>query len=170
MAWSYSQYVGKVAAAGKTEYPLPMFVNTWMADWRKSSLMKPGIYPSSGQMPFVMDIWKAGGPQINILSSDIYSNFEERCALYHRADNPLFIPELVRETRTCSAIFHALGQYDSFGFSAFGMESLPDFSEEMVDPMPSLHKSPCSFGKSGKGCNWRRISGQGSFHTAAAGG
>ena len=131
MAWNYSRYVDKVAEAGKAEYPLTMFVNTWMADWRETALMQPGIYPSGGPMPYVMDIWKAGGPQIDILSPDIYSNFEERCELYHRADNPLFIPELVRETRTCSAIFYGLGQYDAIGFSPFGMESLPDFSEEL---------------------------------------
>jgi hypothetical protein len=131
MAWNYARYVGKVAGAGKAEYPLPMFVNTWLADWRESSILKPGSYPSGGPMPYVMDIWKAGAPQIDILSPDIYSNFEERCALYHGANNPLFIPELVRETRTCSAIFYGLGQYDAIGFSPFGMESLPDFSAEL---------------------------------------
>ena len=30
MAWNYARYVGHVAAAGKAEYPLPMFVNTWL--------------------------------------------------------------------------------------------------------------------------------------------
>jgi len=30
MAWNYSRYVGKVAEAGKAEYPVPMFVNTWI--------------------------------------------------------------------------------------------------------------------------------------------
>jgi hypothetical protein len=131
MAWNYARYVGKVAGAGKAEYPLPMFVNTWLADWRESAILKPGSYPSGGPMPYVMDVWKAGAPQIDILSPDIYSGFEERCALYHRANNPLFIPELVRETRTCSAIFYGLGQYDAIGFSPFGMESLPDFSAEL---------------------------------------
>ncbi|MHA4812173.1 GH35 family beta-galactosidase [Flavitalea flava] len=131
MAWYYARYVGKVAGAGKSEYAIPMFVNTWLADWRPSAPMKPGDYPSGGPLPYVMDIWKAGAPQIDILSPDIYSFFEERAALYRRPDNPLFIPELVRETRTCSAIFYGLGQYDAIGFSPFGMESLPDFSAEL---------------------------------------
>ena len=30
MAWNYARYVGHVAAADKAEYPLPMFVNTWL--------------------------------------------------------------------------------------------------------------------------------------------
>src|SRR5450432_1566223 len=30
MAWSYARYVGKVAAAGKAEYPIPMYANAWL--------------------------------------------------------------------------------------------------------------------------------------------
>ncbi len=131
MAWHYARYVNRVAEAGKAEYPLPMFVNTWLAEWRETAPSKPGVYPSGGPMPHMQDIWKAGAPQIDILAPDIYSFFEERCAFYHRAGNPLFIPEMVRETRTCSAVFHALGQHDAIGFSPFGMESLPAFSEEL---------------------------------------
>jgi len=29
MAWNYASYMNRVAAAGKAEYPLPMYVNTW---------------------------------------------------------------------------------------------------------------------------------------------
>ncbi len=131
MAWNYARYVDRVAAAGKAEYPLPMFVNVWLADWRESKPMKPGDYPSGGPLPYMMDVWKAGAPSVDILAPDIYGFFEERCALYARSNNPLFIPEIVRTTRTCSAIFYALGQHDAMGFSPFGMESLPDFSAEL---------------------------------------
>ncbi len=131
MAWNYARYVGRVAEAGKAEYPLPMFVNAWLADWRETAPLKPGTYPSGGPLPYMMDIWKAGAPHLDFLAPDIYSYFEERCGLYHRSGNPLFIPEIVRETRTCSAIFYGLGQHDAIGFSPFGMESLPDFSEEL---------------------------------------
>lgn len=132
MAWNYARYVDRVAEAGKAEYALPMFVNTWLAEWRETAQLKPGTYPSGGPMPYVLDIWKAGAPRIDLLTPDIYSFFEERCALYHRPDNALFIPELIRETRTTSAIFHALGQHDAIGFSPFGMESVPAFSEELA--------------------------------------
>lgn len=131
MAWNYSCYVGKVTEAGKAEYALPMFVNTWLADWRPSAEMTPGDYPSGGPLPYVMDIWNAGAPQIDILAPDIYSNFEERCDLYHRPNNPLFIPEMVRTAHTIGAIFYALGQHDAIGFSPFGMESLPEFSKDL---------------------------------------
>ena len=34
MAWHYARYIGKVAEAGKAEYPLPMFTN--------AALIRPG--------------------------------------------------------------------------------------------------------------------------------
>src|ERR1035438_2423869 len=152
MAWNYARYVGRVAEAGKAEYPLPMFVNTWMAEWRETALLKPGSYPSGGPMPYVMDIWKAGAPQIDILSPDIYSYFEERCAMYTRPGNPLFIPELVRETRTASVLFYGLGQYDAIGFSPFGMESVPAFSEELSKTYALLAQiAPVVLENQGKG-------------------
>ena len=43
-----------------------------------------------------MDVWRAGGPQIDILSPDIYGNddfFVSTTASYARSGNPLFIPE-----------------------------------------------------------------------------
>ena len=152
MAWSYARYVGKVATAGKAEYPLPMFVNTWMAEWRETAQAKPGSYPSGGPMPYVMDIWKAGAPSIDILSPDIYSNFEERNDLYHRPDNPLFIPEVVREAKTTAAIFYALGHHDAIGFSPFGMESLPDFSADLGVSYAAIAKiAPQVLAHQGKG-------------------
>ena len=59
MAWYYSQYINEIAAAGKKEYPLPMFVNAALV--REG--YKPGQYPSAGPLPHLMDIWRAGAPQ-----------------------------------------------------------------------------------------------------------
>jgi hypothetical protein len=69
MAWNYSRYIGYVAAQGKAEYPLPMYVNTWLV---QPSDRGPGDYPSGGPEPLVHDIWHAGGPAIDILAPDIY--------------------------------------------------------------------------------------------------
>ena len=41
MAWFYARYIDNVAAAGKAEYPLPMFVN--------AALIRPGLSPASIQ-------------------------------------------------------------------------------------------------------------------------
>ena len=69
MAWNYSRYIGYVAAQGKKEYPLPMYVNAWLVDPGDHG---PGDYPSGGPEPLVHDIWRAGAPAIDILAPDIY--------------------------------------------------------------------------------------------------
>ena len=46
MAWNYANYVDKVAAAGKAEYPIPMFANTWLS----SPDLKPGKWPSEARL------------------------------------------------------------------------------------------------------------------------
>ncbi len=115
-AWFYSRYTDRVAAAGKAEYPLPMYVNAALvrAGW------KPGTYPSGGPLPHLMNVWRAGAPHIDILAPDIYfPNFEEWCVKYYRSGNPLFIPE----TRPVPAnLLYALGQFDAMGVSPFGIE------------------------------------------------
>ena len=152
MAWNYAKFVGKVTEAGKAEYPIPAFVNVWLADWREKDQAKPGSYPSGGPLPYMMDVWNAGAPQIDILAPDIYSNFEERCAFYHRPNNALFIPEVVRETKTCSAVFYAIGQFDALGMSPFGMESLPEFSEDLGKAYEILGQiTPVLLANQGKG-------------------
>ena len=93
MAWHFARFTDRVAAAGKAEYPLPMFVN--------AALIRPdyppGDYPSAGPLPHLMDVWRAAAPSIDMLSPDIYfPNFVEWCDKYNRGGNPLFIPEAVR--------------------------------------------------------------------------
>jgi beta-galactosidase GanA len=116
MAWYFAQYTDRVAAAGKAEYPLPMYVNTALN--RPNS--KPGQYPSGGPLPYLADIWRAGAPHIDFQSPDIYfQNFADWCAAYHRSGNPLFIPE----SRPVAAnLLYAVGQFDALGVSPFGIE------------------------------------------------
>ena len=56
MAWNYSHYIGYVAAQGKKEYPLPMYVNTWLV---QPNDLGAGDYPSGGPEPLVQT---SGGP------------------------------------------------------------------------------------------------------------
>jgi len=78
MAWRYSMYVNKVAAAGKAEYNIPMYANAWL---QQPGCPRPGEYPSGGPVPQVNDIWRFGAPSIDFLSPDIYiPQFEETCA------------------------------------------------------------------------------------------
>ncbi|MCC7176268.1 MAG: DUF5597 domain-containing protein [Bryobacterales bacterium] len=120
MAWNYATYLNQVAAAGKAEYPLPMFVNAFPS----ASGREPGMYPSGGPVPEVADIWKAGAPAIDILTPNSYDpNVVDLWARYHTSNNPLFVPEIGAPAGAHS-VFYALGQHEALGFSPFAIDSL----------------------------------------------
>ncbi len=128
MAWNYGRYINHVAAAGKAEYPIPMYVNTWLAGPNAT----PGQYPSGGPLPEVIDLWKAAGSAIDIYSPDIYApNFTEWCDRYHRGGNPLFIPETRGGAAGEANVFYAIGQHGALGFSPFGIDSWNDSDNEL---------------------------------------
>ncbi len=123
MAWNYASYMEQVAKAGKAEYPIPMYANTWLSNPEG----KPGNWPSGGPEPHVMDIWRAAAPHLDIFSPDIYqSNFVEWCNRYVHGGNPLFIPEMNREGDGPRNVFFAFGQHDAIGTSPFAVDSLPN--------------------------------------------
>ncbi len=129
MAWNYGHYVQHVAAAGKAQYPIPMYVNTWLADRQAA----PGDYPSGGPLPEVMDVWKAAGTAIDIYAPDIYAtNFGEWCDRYNRADNPMFIPETHGGKKGAANVFYAVGQHETIGFSPFGIDSFAEPDREIL--------------------------------------
>ena len=119
-AWYYAKYTNAVAAAGKKEYPMPMYVNAAL-NYRN---VQPGQYPSAGPLPHLMDIWQAAAPSINILSPDFYNpHFIQYNNLYTRRNNPLFIPEIRFEPSNSAKVFFAIGHYQALGFSPFSIES-----------------------------------------------
>jgi hypothetical protein len=120
MAWHMARYVGQVAAAGKAEYPLPMYANAWLV---QNEGQKPGQYPSGGPVSKVLDIWRAAAPAVDFLAPDIYlPDFKAVCASYTRSGNPLFIPE---SSALAERAFYALGQHEAIGFCPFAIDSLP---------------------------------------------
>ncbi len=119
-AWHYGRYVQAVAAAGKAEYPLPMFVNAALNRPNK----KPGEYPSGGPLPHLMDIWKAAAKDIDFLAPDIYfPNAAFWCEQYTRTDNPLFIPEIRKGPECGVQVFYAVGKHRAIGFSPFAIDT-----------------------------------------------
>jgi beta-galactosidase GanA len=130
MAWNYARYIGHVAAAGKGEYKIPMYVNAWL---KQQNYGLPGMYPSGGPLPQVMDIWRAGAPAIDILSPDIYApNFTEWCDWYTQSGNPLFIPESRGDVRGAANAFWAFGKHDAIGFSPFGIDRTAGADTELA--------------------------------------
>ena len=129
MAWYFARYVNQVAELGKAEYKLPMFVNAALI--RPGYL--PGQYPSAGPLPHLMDIWRAGAPQIDFLSPDIYfPNFAEWTRKYQRSGNPLFIPEVASGPLNAVQVLYAIAQHDAIGFSPFSIESIAEPTSSLV--------------------------------------
>jgi uncharacterized membrane protein YgcG len=137
MAWRYSMYVNKVAAAGKAEYDIPMYVNTWL---QEPSHPRPGEFPSGCPEPEVHDIWRFGAPSIDILAPDLYvRTFAETCERFIRNGNPLFIPET---GANASNALIAFLKYNTIGFSPFGIEGrggAPGMGAPSPDPLAQTY-------------------------------
>jgi hypothetical protein len=123
-AWAVATYVGKVAAAGKAVYPLPLYANAALRDPLKPGA--PGSYEAGGPTDNVIPIWKVAAPAIDIVSPDIYMNdpaaYLKVLELYHRDDNALFIPETIGSASVARFFFSALG-LQAIGFSPFGLDN-----------------------------------------------
>jgi hypothetical protein len=122
-AWNFARYTDEVAAAGKMEHQLPMFVNAALI--RENYV--PGQYPSGGPLPHLIDIWRAGAPAIDFLAPDFYfPNFVEWCEKYELPGNAYFIPEIGLNERTPTNILYAVGHQHVMGVSPFDIESISD--------------------------------------------
>jgi beta-galactosidase GanA len=122
-AWSVAHYIGEVAAAGKAEYPLPMYVNAALRDPFNPG--KPGAYASGGPTDNVLDIYRAAAPAIDILAPDIYIRESAKAnrvmELYTRPDNPLFVAEAGNDRAYARYFFASLGKH-ALGFVPFGID------------------------------------------------
>lgn len=123
--YQYAKYMGKVAAAGKEVYPIPMYVNAWL---KQHLTPMPGEYPSGGPTPHTLDVWRATAPAIDFISPDIYvPDVIYTVEQYHREGNPIFIPEFKPGFASANQAFWILGQDDAIGFTPFGIdESTPE--------------------------------------------
>lgn len=135
MSWYLASYIGEVIRAGKAEYNIPMYVNA--AIGRQNA--KIGTYPSGSPLPFVMDVWRAAAPQLDMLSPDIYFGvFTDLCQAYTQSGNPLFIPETRGGEFGAANAVTAIGNYNAIGFSPFGIDGR---FEDPASGIPSAYKT-----------------------------
>jgi hypothetical protein len=119
MAWHYATYIEHITAAGKAEYPLPMFANAALI----RPNYEPGQYNSGGPLPHSIDVWRAAAPSLDFFSPDIYFNeFSLWAGRYTRPDNPLFIPEAQGGSAGAANALYAFGHLSAIGFSPFGVD------------------------------------------------
>ncbi|KAF2459634.1 beta-galactosidase [Lineolata rhizophorae] len=135
MAYHYAHYVERVASAGKSAYPLPLYTNVWMnyvgnnSDNNFPTVAggggKPGEYPSGGGTPTVLDIWQRFAPSLAFIAPDIYLNeYTSSCANYRHRNQPLFIPEQRRDEYGARRVWAAFGSFAALGTSPFGIDTL----------------------------------------------
>lgn len=121
MVYHYAKAVEQIAAAGKAEYPLPLYVNAWLEQYPWT----PGTYPCGGPVAKMMEQWKALAPSLDFFAPDIYvTDFVSVCKEYSQQGNPLFIPEARPSMDSASNVFAAFGQLGALGFSPFAIESV----------------------------------------------
>lgn len=137
-AWAIARYVGEIAAAGRAVYDLPMYVNNAL----RNPLEQPprpwkGDFASGGPTWDVIGIYKAAAPAIDIVAPDIYNpesaQVNANLALFQRADNALWIPEIGSRPAYARFLYAMLGR-GAIGVSPFGM----DYFDYSNHPLGSL--------------------------------
>jgi hypothetical protein len=119
-AWHIARYLDAVAAAGKKEYPLPMYANAWLIEPHGE---RPGRWPSGGPTEHVLDIWKAAAPHLDFIAPDIYyPKFYDSAVIYTRPDNPLFVPEVNYMPFFGALAFMTFATFNGMCFSPFGID------------------------------------------------
>ncbi|HEX7028906.1 MAG TPA: DUF5597 domain-containing protein [Gammaproteobacteria bacterium] len=122
-AWHIAVFCNEVAGAGRAVYPIPTNVNAALRDPFNPG--KPGQYSSGGPTDNVIDIWKAAGPSLAMLSPDIYmreyDKYMKVLDYYSRPDNALFVAETGSDQPYARYFFAVLGK-QGIGFSPFGLD------------------------------------------------
>jgi len=129
-AYHQAKYINEIAAAGKREFEIPLYINVWIdypaAELPQRQIDTPGIgYPSGGAVQKFVGLWRTLAPSLDMIGPDIYADdssfYRETMHAYRRPDNPLWIPETGRDDSFAKFFFYALGD-GALGFSPFGVD------------------------------------------------
>ena len=133
-AWYIADYVEQVAAAGKDEYPLPLYVNAALRDPFHPG--KAPSYESGAPTDNNIELWKIAAPSISIVAPDIYmpeyAKYIKVMELYQRKNNPLLIPETGNTAAYARYVYAAIGQ-GAIGWAPFGLD-LSRYSNQTEGP------------------------------------
>ncbi len=151
-AWGFTVFANELTKAGKAAYDIPMYVNVAL----NRPDQKPGQYPSAGPLPHLFDIWKAGGPDIDLIGLDAYfPNYVHWADQFKRPDNPVFVPEANQSGKPDAGgnAFYTFGELEGMGFGPFAIELLPN---PATDPLTDAYRvlrqiSPLILAHQGKG-------------------
>jgi hypothetical protein len=133
-AWCIATYIEEVAAAGKAEYALPLYVNAALRDPFHPG--KAPSYESGAPTDNNIDLWKIAAPSISVIAPDIYmpeyAKYAKSIELYKRKNNPLLIPETGNQASYAHYVYEAIGQ-GAIGWAPFGLD-LSRYSNQTEGP------------------------------------
>lgn len=136
MVWNYARYLDVCASTAKAQYSIPMFVNAWLVQPEDK---RPGDYPSGGPQAHVLDLWRAGAPNIDLLCPDIHlPDCAGISAQYTRNNNTLFVPESGGGEHGAGNAFYVMGKPKAIGYSPFGIERI--IANNAKDPLIIAYK------------------------------
>ena len=146
MAYYFAKAIEQITAAGQKEYPLPCYANAWL----KQYPWYPGSYPSGGPVKNVHRIWKTAAPSLFTLAPDIYVPYvADILDEYGYNGNPLFVPEVRKDSVTASYCLYAFMHQNAIGYSPFGIEEImlpPEAVEKPpMEVMAALNIDPSAF-------------------------
>jgi hypothetical protein len=137
MADAFSRYVQFVAAAGRAEYDIPLYMNVALCSedpsWQDFGYIpadipsgdRPGEYPSGGPVGHNLDVYRYNAPDIQFYGPDIYlQNYEVASECFRHESLPLFVPEQRRDEYGARRMWPAYGTQLAIGCSPFGVDSL----------------------------------------------
>ncbi|MBQ9644663.1 MAG: DUF5597 domain-containing protein [Lachnospiraceae bacterium] len=141
MAWALGSAIGRIAAAGKEIYPLPMFMNC-VPDFMPLSNL-PGACPSGGPIPKVQDIYRTVAPAIDLYGPDIYAPIFRTISDVFAAENALVIPETAQGKDCVSKALYAAAAHNLVCFSPFGIDGMMNgLSEADALSQMNVHAAP----------------------------
>ena len=147
-SWYFARYVDAVAAAGKAEKNLPLYVNAALGDAFGDE--DGNIGPSGGPNWNALPVWRAAAPHIDAYAPDIYNRDPAAVARFlerYSADGaPLLVPELGNAAEYARFIWPALGRgavlYAPFGIDGTGYANYPLGAKKVDEPLIETFAAP----------------------------
>jgi hypothetical protein len=168
MSYWTARYMDSVAEAGKSVYPLPMYINVWPRE--QPGLLRPGFSsPSGGAVAYLLPMWKRLAPHIDIIAPDIYDENEDLYRsllhLYDRPDNPLMVPETGGSVNHAKNMFLTLASSNALGISMFGIDGIS--ADDLNKPNAWASEIALNYALFGPASNvWRSLCDAGHMQAA----
>ena len=130
MTWHLARYVDQVAAAGKREWDLPMYVNSALGNAFTDE--QGDVGPSGGPNWNALPVWRAAAPHLDAFAPDIYTRDPaavERFLERYADPGPLIVPEIGNAAEFARFVWPALGHgtamFTPFGIDGTGYSNYP---------------------------------------------